>query len=374
VTGSRDLTASQRQWLRVRDHLRRQRHPLAVRAFADYDLAPPIGDAPLLVRPEWLPVEPVPLSDVQLAYEPETPIDGLTGRGSLASDVLPLRPDGSQYGSYSAVVADLAAPATFHNLPTYRLLSAELRGTPPRLVFGGGHYFDSLDTGEASAHEYAAANLGESTTHTLRTAIGDPTDLTRRPVNVAISALTLRHDRTSGETTMPLHRRDAAKVGHAGGMVQVIPVGVFQPVGPEPWNLTNDLSLWRGMLREYAEELLGAAEDYDTTTGPFDYDAWPFGARMNAAVNAGQVRAYVLGMGVDPLTFATDLLSVVVFDAGTYNELFADAVADNAEGAVLPAVPFTAEQVDHYAGHEPTQAAGAALLRLAWHHRNALLG
>ena len=372
MTAASELTDSQRQWLRVREHLTRNRHPLAVRAFDGYDLAPPIGDAPLLVRPEWLPPEPIPLDAVQLDYQPDAGFDGLTGTESVASDVLPLRPDGSQYERYSEVIADLAAPAAMHNLPTYRLLTAELHHDP-RLSFGAGHYFDGLDTGEASAHEYAAADLGETPTRTLRAAIGDPTDLTRRPVNAAVSALTLRYDRAIGEATMPLHRRDSAKVGHAGGMIQVIPVGVFQAAGPEPWNVTHDLSLWRLLLREYAEELLGGAEDYDTTEGPFDYDAWPFGARMNAAVAAGRVRPYLLGMGVDPLTFATDLLSVVVFDAETYDELFAAAVSDNAEGSVLPAVSFTADQVDHYAGHEPTQAAGAALLRLAWHHRDTLL-
>lgn len=154
----------------------------------------------------------------------------------------------------------------------------------------------------------------------------------------------------------------------------VIPVGVFQPAGPEPWNVEHDLSLWRLLLREYAEELLGAAEDYGTTESPIDYDAWPFGVKMTAALDANHARAYVLGLGVDPLTFATDLLATVVFEAVTYDELFAAAVADNAEGAVLPAVPFAGDQVDRYAGHEPTQAAGAALLRLAWHHRGTLLG
>ena len=373
MTADRELTESQRRWLRVREHLGRNRHPLALRAFDDFDLAPRIGDAPLLVRPEWLPAGPVPLADVQLDYQPDTPFDGLTGTGDVASDVLPLRPDGTAYARYSEALADLAAPASLHNLPTYRLLSAELHDDP-RLVFGAGYYFDGLDTGEASAHEYAGVDLGEMQTLTLRTAIGDPTDLARRPVNVAVSALTLRHDRATGETTMPLHHRDATKVGHAGGMIQVLPVGIFQPAGPEPWNVTHDLSLWRLLLREYAEELLGAGEDYDTTKAPLDYDAWPFGAQMTAALDAGRSRPYVLGMGVDPLTFATDILAAVVFDAGTYDELFAAAVADNAEGTVLPAVAFTEDQVDRYAGHEPTQAAGAALLRLAWHHRRTLLG
>jgi hypothetical protein len=38
---------------------------------------------------------------------------------------------------------------------------------------------------------------------------------------------------------MPLHHRDATKVGHAGGMIQVIPVGIFQPAGPEPGNVPD---------------------------------------------------------------------------------------------------------------------------------------
>ncbi|HEV7654765.1 MAG TPA: hypothetical protein VGP36_08535 [Mycobacteriales bacterium] len=281
--------------------------------------------------------------------------------------VLPHRADGQPYRRYSDAIVALSASAHLRDLPTYRLLSASLRDGP-RLVFGPGTYFDGLDTGEAAAHEYAGAVLGELDTQPLREAIGDPTELRRRPANLALSALTLRHDRATGAVTMPLHRRDPAKVGHAGGMIQVIPVGVFQPLAPA--TVAADLSLWRSMLREYAEELLGAAEDYAV---PFDYDAWPFGARMNAGVRAGHVRARVLGLGVDPLTFATDLLVTVVFDAPTYDDLFAEAVAVNAEGSVLPAVPFTDSSVDHYAAHQPTQAAGAALLRLAHHHRATLL-
>lgn len=41
---------------------------------------------------------------------------------------------------------------------------------------------------------------------------------------------------------------------------------------------------------------------------------------------------------------------------------------------VLPVgVPFTAANVDRFAHDEPNRAAGAALLALAWRHREALL-
>jgi len=191
-------------------------------------------------------------------------------------------------------------------------------------------------------------------------------------MNVAISALTLRLDRADGATFL-LHHRDVNKVGHAGGMYQVLPVGIFQPAGEEPWNVTNDFLLWRCLIREYAEELLGEAENHGTDQSPIDYTAWPFAARMSDALLHGQIRAYCLGIGVDPLTFATDILAAVVFDAPVFDRLFDQLVTENTEGSVLPAVPFQHDVVDRFVSSEPTQAAGAALLAQAWYHRAQLL-
>ena len=200
-----------------------------------------------------------------------------------------------------------------------------------------------------------------------------PATLTRRSGNVALSTLTLRHDRTAGAATFPLHRRDGAKVGHAGGLYQVLPVGIFQPAGEELWNAENDFSLWRSILRELAEELRGEAEDYETHHGPIDYTTWPFADHLSRALDTGQARAFCLGIGVDPLTFATDILTVLTIHAPLYDELFGQVADTNTEGSIIPAVPFTAETVEHYASNKPTQAAGAALLRLAWRHRLILL-
>ncbi len=82
----------------------------------------------------------------------------------------------------------------------------------------------------------------------------------------------------------------------------------------------------------------------------------------------------MLGLGIDPLTLATDLLTAVVIDAPVFDELFGAMVDRNAEGRVLPGQPFTAELIDRLTTREPVQAAGAALLRLAWRHRDVLLG
>ena len=280
-------------------------------------------------------------------------------------------------------------------------------GGDGQLVFGLGRYFDGIDTGEAAAHEFAAVQLGllSPDQQRVRVAIGDPCDPSRRPTNFAISTLALRYDRATGAATFLLHRRDPQKVGHAGGLYQVLPTGVFQAAGEAEWNLRNDFDVWRSMIREYAEELLGGSEDYGAERAPIDYGAWPFAAAMTHGLVEGSSRAHVLGLGFDPLTFATDLLTVVVIDSALYDDLFGGMISTFDEGHVVSAlddgpstngVPFTAETVTRFVErddfvevecltipqHEKrvlrcrtlVLAAGAAVLWSAWQHRAVLLG
>jgi hypothetical protein len=361
------LTSSERDWLRVRSYLTEHRHELAVRAADGYPAGARVAGTPLLAAPRWQLPEPIPLGDISLEAGTQDATPPLP-----APAALPERTDGTRYARYSDAVRELAPPAVFENRPTYRLTGADL----PRLTFAAGRYFDGIDTGEAAAHEYAAACLGEpgpEPVTSLREHIGDPCDLRRRPANLAISTLTIRLA-PRGRASFLLHWRDPAKVGHAGGLYQVIPVGVFQPAtAAEPWHQRGDFSLWHCMLREFAEELAGHPEDYGP--GPFDYGAWPFARRLSQ----GLIGVWCLGLGVDPLTHATDLLTVAVIVGQVFDELFSlaspgPAPQGNAEGSVLRARAFTADIIEHVVACEPVQAAGAAVLRLAWTHRDFLLG
>jgi hypothetical protein len=363
MPAARALTASQSDWLRVRSYLQEHRHDLALAAAADYPADRKVAGTPLLAAPGWLPAEPVPLQDIELEFTPQT----AQARPGPPAALLPERPDGTRYQSYSDALADLAAPEVFENRPTYRLTKTDL----PRLAFTRGRYFDGVDTGEAAAHEFAAVRLGAPAAG-LSARIADPCDLRRRPANLAISTLTLRLDAATGRASFLLHWRDPAKVGHAGGMYQVVPVGVFQPSGDALWHERRDFSLWRCMLREFDEELRGRSEEYGP--GLVDYDSWPFARRMTAALDRGQVRVWCLGLGVDPLTYATDLLTVAVIDSRVFDEFFSLAPRGNAEGSVLGAREFAAHVIDRIVTGEPVQAAGAALLRLAWRHRDTLTG
>ncbi len=367
-----ERTPAQLQWLRVNARVRASRPELSVRAAARYPAQASVAGTPLLAAGSWRPAAPVPLTDVRLEFRPQPP-PAVLDVARVAPYLLPERGDGTRYRRYCDVVADLAPPAIFHNRPIYRLTEADLAGTAagagPRLTFTRGRYFDAVDIGGAVAHEYAAGREQR-----LRAAIGDPCDLGARPSAMAVATLLLRHDAAAGTASFPLHWRDPARVGHAGGMVQVIPVGIFQPSGEAPWNEANDFDLWRCVLREFAEELLGADEDHGSEEAPIDYARWPLARAMTDALADGRIRAYCLGLGADPLTLAVDLLAVAVIDAALYDELLGGAVSANAEGTVLPSRPFEEAAVAELIARHPVQPAGAALLRLAIAARRVLLG
>jgi hypothetical protein len=373
-------TPSETTWLRVTASLNRDRHGMAVRAGAGYPPGFRLAGTPLLAPPAWRLPAPVPLDAVRLEFRPDAPPPAVPDQTVLVPYALPERADGTRYQRYSDVVAALAAPSVFENRPIYRLIEADLAGVSgktggPRLAFGRGRFFDGVDANGPAGLEYAAAECGvpEAGHCPYRAALGGPLSLDRRAAPMATSALTLRYDRPAGTATFPLHYRQPGKVSHAGGLYQVIPVGVFQPSGEAPWNEDNDFSLWRGLLREYAEELLGADEDYGSEQAPIDYAAWPLARAMTDGLADGRVRAWCLGLGADPLTFALDLLAVVVIDAPLYDDLFGGMVTDNAEGRVISPRPFDEPSVRPLLEDAPLQAAGAALLRLAWRHRDTLL-
>ena len=374
-----NATDSAEHWRDIRRLLNANRHDLAARAAAQvYPTVLTVGSTPLLARPQWLPADPLDLDEVDLSWEDTAP-PGADVTGSASAHVRPLRPDGRRYGSYAEALARIERPALLENRPIYRLLAASMNGEgggPPRLRLTHGRYFDWVNGGEAMAHELAAAwqagngaILGNERLP-LRTLVGDPGDLPGRSTLSAVTTLTLRVPPT-GDPTFVLHWRDPAAVTHAGGLYQVMPVGVFQPAGEDEAAQARDLDLWRGMAREFSEEFLGTTEDYG---GPVDYGRWPFFGELSAARSAGKLRVWCLGLGADPLTLAVDVLCVAVFASDVFDALFTGLVTANAEGRVTTGIPFTADVVRRFTDREPMQAAGAAVLELAWQHRKRLLG
>jgi hypothetical protein len=393
-----EIEHSQQRWRYERRYLNEHRHELTQALAHLYPADWQVAGTQLLARPEWCPAAPVPLEDVPLTWRPGplgTEVDLVAPIGSEA--VRPWRDDGQRFASYAGAMAALDPPRVLQNRTCYRLLEATATG--PGLTFGPNRYFDLINLSEAVAHETAQQVLrlehrpGGPSEATLelsdlpvRAAIGDPRELARRSAPTGIGTLILRRDRDAGTAQMFLHWRDPARVAVNGGLYQVAPAGMFQPSDEAGWNLANDLSLWRAIAREVSEELLGTSEDYGSDRAPIDYGRWPFFAALTAARQAGTLHGYWLGVGADVLTLDVDLLTVLVFDAPFFDAEFGGLVAANDEGYLLksPARPgtagdgdigleFTAASVERFTRTEAMQPAGAALLTLAWQHREILL-
>jgi hypothetical protein len=65
---------------------------------------------------------------------------------------------------------------------------------------------------------------------------------------------------------------------------------------------------------------------------------------------------------------------VAVIDSDVFDAVFGLTRQRNAGGTILAAREFAAHVIDRIVTGEPVQAAGAALLRLAWRHRETLGG
>ena len=375
------VQASQEAWLETRHFLNRNRLELARTAVELYPDVSRIDGTVLLSCPSWQPPSPLELGDVQLTWDANAPVARSVGREAESEGVRPLGADHHRFATYAEAIAVLDRPRLFENRRSYRLVDVDLAGGH-QLTFGDGRYFDVMNVAEAVAHEYAdrvrVRGVPGWSDLPFRSRLADPFDLTRRPLMVAMSALTLRHDRTSGAATFVLHWRDPQRVATGGGLYQVMPVGVFQPTGESDADRENDFDLWRGLVREYSEEFLGAAERTGHAGGVLDYEAWPFYQAVCRARAEGRLRVHCFGIGIDPLTLVADIVLAAVFDSEAFDHLLTGAVTSNEEGRVVTAddgggVPFSWPAVEEFLRDKPMQPAGSAALALAWRHRDRLL-
>ncbi len=379
------IERSQSKWREVRGYLRNSGAHLTRTAADLYPAAMKVERTAMLTREDWMATEPVDLRRVSLDW-----LDGpqpklITGSEAEARLLLPLRAPGRQFESFTAAVRYLDRPTLFENRPTFRLLEAGLSGANPRLRFSLGTYFEMIDVSQAAAYELASALMaGEPLSIdqlAFRSLIGDPFELRRRPVQIAIDALTIRRDARSGTASFVLHWRDPTKVAVGGGLYSVMPVGVFQPSTVDPWGQRVDFDLWRNLVREFSEEFLGMPEHDGSAGAQIDYDMWPLYRTLTSARDAGRLRVHCFGLGIDPLGLGLDLLTAVVIDSDVFDAMFGDLVRVNAEGHVIassdPATavgfPFVEESIDRFTKSEPMGPGGAACLALAWRHRTAIL-
>jgi hypothetical protein len=87
------------------------------------------------------------------------------------------------------------------------------------------------------------------------------------------------------------------------------------------------------------------------------------------------MRVYCVGVGLDALTLATEILTTLVIDPDVFDALAQDFVATNDEGTVVAErVTFDEVTVKGVLASGRMAPAAAGLLALAWRHRGTLLG
>jgi hypothetical protein len=144
--------------------------------------------------------------------------------------------------------------------------------------------------------------------------------------------------------------------------------------------MAGDFDLWRNILREMSEEFLGNPEHDGSSGAPIDYDGQEPFRTLNDGVRSGAVKSWCLGVGLDPLAPAGEILTVVTIDADVFDEAFAGMVATNAEGDIVQSepgvagIPWTLPNIQRITRDEPLACAAAACIGLTWKHRSLILG
>jgi hypothetical protein len=128
-----------------------------------------------------------------------------------------------------------------------------------------------------------------------------------------------------------------------------------------------------------SEEFLGNPEHDGSSGTPIDYDGQEPFRTLNEGVRADAVRHWCLGVGVDPLAPAGEILSVVTIDADVFDDVFVGMVAANAEGDIFPSEPdvgvtWSLPTIQRLTREEPLACAAEACIGLTWKHRGLILG
>jgi hypothetical protein len=382
------VSESQDDFKGQRAALNNSRRPLALRAADALRGGDPtlrtIGSAGFLSRDGLIFEHPVQLSELKVEWR-----DGADGNSAAVTEagraVLPLKSLRKRFPTYSDAMAEVCRPGLFENRLCYRLVKLDDTRPPLELTFGRASYFEMIDNAEALAHEFYLADARDSATSWRRMPLRsqfrkDIFSLSERVVVPSIATLTLVR-RRRGPWSFLMHWRDPAEVGIAGNMTQVIPAGVLQPASAGALAIHRDLDLWRNIMREMAEELLGIPEASGKTGDSLSYERMEPYASLEKARDRGLLSVWCFGLGVDPLTLTLEFLTAVVIDETVFKKVFAGLVSTNEEGIVIrrdgsgknaSGIDFSAESIQAYTSSHNLMPSGGACLELAWKHRASL--
>ena len=323
----------------------------------------------LLVCPGWILNLPQPIDAVKLNLElaftdhSDAPKSGIRYQARIFPTL----------GRYSASLVNDAGQGNLFDGTIYRPLNISIDDQGNiEILAGRGKYFDYLDTSEAICFARAGRIRTGKSPRINMSAVRDPFDLRNRVASLGVNTLTIRASPI--RTSFLLHGRNM-NLENESSSIHVIPAGEFSPSDISPASFKTDFDLWRNIMREYAEELLGVPEAQGRGGRSIDYSLDSPYADLEAAKASGQLHAYVLGIGLDPLCLKPELLTVVIISESIFATIFRNLVAENVEGTVISGsegIEWTEENVNLCVSNPDTTLSARACISLAWKNRAAL--
>lgn len=374
-----------RRFLRVRQALSRSGLDISRVALASSLELTPAGVPYVLARQGWILDRPCRLENLELRLVDLAEGDWGVDRLRTLRRYLPVDATGRRFDRYHEAVTAFDPPLLWFDAKTYRLLGVEFAGPALCLQVGASKYWDCFDFSEGLRHEAAhhyLASGGTKVGGAFRRSLGDPFDLAGRHCGLGFATLTLR--RGDCGASFYLHRR-GDQVASGKNETSLVPSGEFQPSDDSRFALRRDLDVWLAMMREYAEEFLNLDEVRQGRGAPIDYAAQSPFRELQAARTAGLIRPYLLGIGLYPTSWKAEILTVCVFDAVAFDDIFRELAPENREGVLEIPTPrrtapapltgwdFDQHTVQEYL-HDPSLGPPTkAVLELVWRHRATIL-
>ena len=196
-------------------------------------------------------------------------------------------------------------------------------------------------------------------------------DFTNRCVGIGINTIFIMKDRNN--VTFFKHKRTPGATMEAINTEHVVPAGTFQPRRGMPTIPDPDFNVYKNILRELGEELLGRKDMEEVRTSTDEITMDRHLGRFHQLFVKGCAKAFFLGWGLDPLTTKAEFLTAIVVDIREFKNRFGEPrFKRNWEGKPL-SFPFDEGTVREFVDGPYTLPAGAGCAKLAWDNRHRLL-
>lgn len=322
-------------------------------------------DFPLLIKDGWIPESPIELSKIQLSWR--------TQKDKITPPILKSFP---AEDSYQENIKKFYPEVKLENRFAYKLSDIHLSNGLFDLVFSPSQYFDYFNTCEALSYEFCwillekhkknlpLKNLNFSN---MRFPLRDDInifDFTNRSTVAGINTLLIVLNKNKiGDHYYYFHKRQSKELAEAMNTFHVVPAGTFQPDGFNDNFHGRDFDLFRNILRELAEELLGKDELSNIIKDEKNFmEEYPI-CEYVSLFKDSNAKVFFLGLGLDPLTTKPEILTCIAIDGSKVGREINLNFKDNYEGEHFM-VPFTKEGIRKYLQHENTLPAGAACLAI----------